>query len=46
MVRIGGNFNACTKACPNGALTVKITESEHTSTNSATWTEALDAIKY
>ena len=36
---------ACAKACPNGAITVKRTEVDHTPTNSATWTDALNAIK-
>jgi 4Fe-4S ferredoxin len=36
---------ACAKACPNGAITVKRTEIDHTPINSTTWKEALDAIK-
>ncbi|WP_296890732.1 tungsten-dependent formylmethanofuran dehydrogenase subunit FwdF [uncultured Methanobrevibacter sp.] len=40
-----GKCKACAKACPNGAITVKRTEVDHTPTNSATWTDALNAIK-
>ena len=36
---------ACAKACPNGAITVKRTEIDHTPISSTTWKEALDAIK-
>lgn len=36
---------ACAKGCPNGAITVKRTEIEHTATNSATWIDALEALK-
>ena len=36
---------ACAKACPNGAITVKRTEIDHTPISSTTWKDALDAIK-
>ena len=36
---------ACANACPNDAITVVRTEVDHTPINSATWKEALDAIK-
>ena len=36
---------ACAKACPNGAITVTRTAVDHTPINSATWQDALDAIK-
>ena len=36
---------ACAQACPNEAITVTRTAIDHTPTNSATWNEALDAIK-
>ena len=36
---------ACAKACPNGAITVKRTAVDHTPTKSATWADALEAIK-
>ena len=36
---------ACAKACPNGAITVTRTEVDHTPIVSATWKEAIDAIK-
>ena len=36
---------ACAKACPNGAITVTREKIDHTPINSATWTNALNAIK-
>ena len=36
---------ACAKSCPNGAITVTRTAVNNTPTKSATWIEALDALK-